>query len=282
MKIIDTYNDIFNSYNDGVFDKKLWDNYAADAYKGLKETVENDYYGRLSHDYEQEILSILNNLFRNADKAEKAHDSFLKATENLGDKIYSIFLVDLDVTVILYLGLGNGAGWATNINGQKAVLIGIEKVVELGWYGESDMASLIYHELGHIYHFLFEHKNLLFTKRNKSIRQLYREGIAMVFEQTLCGDDNFFHQDIYGWLAWCKENEYIIKTEYLKRLKRKKSVQDFFGDWCSFIDHSDTGYYLGAVFIRHLMKKYTLEEICKMKLNNVYKEFCGFAELTSN
>lgn len=90
MKIIDTYSDILNLYNDGVFDKKLWDNYATDAYKSLKETVENDYYGRLSHDYEQEISSVLNNLFRNTDNAEKAHKTAHILTLNLSINFTSV------------------------------------------------------------------------------------------------------------------------------------------------------------------------------------------------
>ena len=102
----------------------------------------------------------------------------------------------------------------------------------------------------------------------------------MAFEQTLCGNENRFHQDVDGWLNWCRKNEKLIKAEYLKRLKNNESVQDFFGDWRSFMGHSDVGYYLGTVFIRTLMKKYSLQQIASMKLNTVYKEFIKFAELS--
>lgn len=274
MKIIDTYNDIFKSYENGVFNKALWDNYAVSAFQGLKEKIEQD-FSRLT-DYKDKIYKILNNMPKNIESAEMAHQSFINTTNNLSDEIKNKFNVDLDVTIILYLGLGNAAGWATTINNQKVVLIGLEKIVELGWCSESDMQALIYHELGHIYHSFFEHKELFMNKRKQAVQQLYREGIAMVFEQTLCDDVNRYHQNANGWLDWCIDNDKLIKSEYLKRIRNKKSVQDFFGDWCSFKGHSDVGYYLGTAFIRFLMNDYSLQEIVSMKLNIVLEHFYKF------
>lgn len=275
MKIIDTYNDIYKSYENGVFNKTLWDNYAVSAFPGLKEKIEQD-FSRLA-DYKDKIYEILNGIPKNIEAAETAHQSFLNATKNLSDKITNHFNVDLDVTIILYLGLGNAAGWATTINKQKVVLVGLEKIVELDWCSERDMQDLIYHELGHIYHSLFEQKELFMNKRKQAAQQLYREGIAMVFEQTLCDDVSRYHQNTNGWLDWCKENESLIKTQYLKRMENKESVQNFFGDWCSFMEHSDVGYYLGTVFVRFLMKDYSLQEIASMKLSIVLKHFYNFA-----
>lgn len=276
MKIIDTYGDILKSYENGVFKKELWDSYAISAFPGLKEKVEQD-FSRLT-DYKDKIYGILNNVPTNIKSAEATHQSFINATKNLSEKIKNKFNVDLDVAIILYLGLGNAAGWATTIKNQKVVLIGLEKIVELGWCSENDMRALIYHELGHIYHFLFEHKELIISKRKESVRQLYREGIAMVFEQILCDDANRYHQNADGWLDWCKKNNRLIKAEYLKRLKSNESVQDFFGDWCRFMEHSDVGYYLGTEFVRFLMKDFSLREIASMKLSVVLKHFYRFAK----
>ena len=275
LKIIDTYNDIYKSYENGVFNKTLWDNYAVSAFPGLKGKIEQD-FSRLA-DYKDKIYEILNGIPKNIEAAETAHQSFLNATKNLSDKIANHFNVDLDVTIILYLGLGNAAGWATTINKQKVVLVGLEKIVELDWCSERDMQDLIYHELGHIYHSLFEHKELFMNKRKQAAQQLYREGIAMVFEQTLCDDISRYHQNTNGWLDWCKENESLIKTQYLKRMENRESVQNFFGDWCSFMEHSDVGYYLGTAFVRFLMKDYSLQEIASMKLSVVLKHFYNFA-----
>lgn len=38
-----------------------------------------------------------------------------------------------DAVVILYHGLGNGAGWVTTYKDETAIYLGIEKIVELGW-----------------------------------------------------------------------------------------------------------------------------------------------------
>lgn len=40
MKIIDTYDSIFNVYRDDAFSRKLWENYAKNIYSGLKEKIE--------------------------------------------------------------------------------------------------------------------------------------------------------------------------------------------------------------------------------------------------
>lgn len=279
MKIIDAYNSAFNVYKDGVFSKDLWDNYAENVFSGLKEKVEKDYYDCLADksEYNEIILPVLNGIYVNKESAEKAHNSFLEATKNLPERIKQKFNIDLDVTVILYLGLCNAAGWATSIEDNKVILLGLEKIVELEWCSKEDMAGLIYHELGHIYHSLFEKKKLIYSKKERSVQQLYREGVAMVFEQTVCDDENFFHQNKNDWLDWCQNNEDLIKKEYLKRLNHNSSIQDFFGDWCSFMNYSDVGYYLGAVFVRDMMKDYSLEQIAKMSIKNVTKQFYKFA-----
>jgi len=280
MKITDSYDNIFTVFDSGNFNKEKWRTYAESTHTGLREKIEEDYHQRISTSAKNndKISSVINDVWIKRNLAETTHLSFLQAVKNLSENIKNHFNTELDVTIILYLGLCNAAGWATEINGKKVILIGIEKVIELNWCSESDMIGLIYHELGHIYHSLFEKKKLIYTQRGKSVRQLYREGIAMIFEQTLCGDDYFYHQNKNGWLKWCQDNEKRIKKEFLKRIENKKSVQDFFGDWCSFMGHSDIGYYLGTRFIRYLMKTHTFEETAQMKISEIVKQFYNFAD----
>lgn len=273
MKIIDTYNGIFSAYRNGQFNLELWEKYADSIPLNLKQKVKSDY---LRNDFDNLGLPVLNSLPDKTELLTQVHNSFLKVTENLSQRIMDKFGVDLDVTIVLYLGLCNAAGWATKIDGKNTVLLGIEKIVELEWCDESNMIALIYHELGHIWHFLYEPKVLMPTKKYKAMRQLFREGIAMTFEQTLCNDFNLFHQNINGWLDWCTENETAIKAEYLRRVDNHESVQDFFGDWCSYNGHSDVGYFLGNRFILYLLKEYSLQEIAGFKRNHIYKEFCKY------
>lgn len=102
----------------------------------------------------------------------------------------------------------------------------------------------------------------------------------MVCEQMLCGDDEFYHQNKNGWLDWCKKNENEIKKEYLRRLDEKESVQDFFGDWCSYKGHSDVGYYLGCQFVKYLMKVNSLKEIAGFNYSEVNRKFLEYASQT--
>ncbi|MDU5651742.1 MAG: hypothetical protein E6038_11695, partial [Clostridium perfringens] len=67
----------------------------------------------------------------------------------------------------------------------------------------------------------------------KALFQLYSEGVAMLFEQLLCGDENYYHQNQEGWIDWCENNLIELKREYLIRITNSESVQDFFGDWNS-------------------------------------------------
>ena len=112
---------------------------------------------------------------------------------------------ELEIDIVLYVGLCNGAGWVTNINGRDVILLGIEKILELNWYDEDSMRGLIYHELGHVYQMQYgvlEQES--FDHRKNFVWQLFVEGIAMYFEQVLVGDKNYFHQDAEGWKQWCE------------------------------------------------------------------------------
>lgn len=191
------------------------------------------------------------NVILNKEAAALTNTSFITVTKQLNQNISQLFESDIELDIILYLGLCNGAGWATTLDGRDAVLLGIEKIIELNWQNEDDMQALIFHEIGHIWHkthgILYPHTH---SNGERSLVQLYQEGIAMVCEQILCQDDNRYHQDKNGWLAWCVTNKSEIKCEFLKRIKDNKSTQDFFGDWCK----PDAGVYgnIGSCIFLHL------------------------------
>ena len=88
----------------------------------------------------------------NRDAALAANDSFVAVTDKLAENIGRLFENGVETDIILYLGLCNGAGWATSLDGRDAVLLGIEKIIELNWQDESAMQALIFHEIGHIWH----------------------------------------------------------------------------------------------------------------------------------
>ena len=272
MKIINTCDKIKSVFADG-FSIDLWRKYAEEISQELPSKCEND---AKEYDFNKDVLPVLEAAL-NEEKIDFVSGNFQKVIDTLNDNLSKLFDTEPDIKIILYLGLCNGAGWATTLDGKDTVLLGIEKIIELDWGDETNIRALILHEIGHLWHKMNGHLYISdFTKRRKAVQQLYQEGVAMVCEQILCGAE-FYHQDKDGWLSWCLENENDIKREYLRRLDEKEQVQDFFGDWCSYKGHSDVGYFLGCRFVRHLMNSYSLKEIANMKYRAVNKAFSKFA-----
>jgi uncharacterized protein YjaZ len=254
----------------GVFDMDLWEEYANRISSGLPEKFKHD---SSDYNFENDIIPVMKLVMSSRAKLESIHNSFLKATKNLSEKIKNVFGVELKANIILYLGLCNGAGWATELKKKPVVLLGIEKIIELDWCDYKSMASLIYHELGHIWH-----DEAGGFQGEEKIAQLYREGIATYFEQLIAGDFNYYRQNKNDWSDWCCENLPALKTEYLRRLNTNESTREFFGDWHNYQGYCDVGYYIGCEFVKWLSQKYSLTELAKLDSNTVYKEFQNFAE----
>lgn len=275
MRIINTFDKIPGCFKNSAFDLDAWRVYARAISPELGEKCERD---SREYDFNNDVLPVVNNVLLNRDAAIAANDSFVAVTDKLASNIERLFENGVETDIILYLGLCNGAGWATALDGRDAVLLGIEKIIELNWQDESAMQALIFHEIGHIWHKTYG--NLYPEARSEgenSPAQLYQEGLAMVCEHILCQDDRYYHQNQNGWLDWCKENEAEIKREYLRRVDKNISTQDFFGDWCSYKNHSDVGYYLGCEFVKYLQRQYSLVDIASLNVNQLYNHFKEFA-----
>ena len=131
-------------------------------------------------DFDKDIKPIVSNVILNKEAAALTNTSFITVTKQLNQNISQLFESDIELDIILYLGLCNGAGWATTLDGRDAVLLGIEKIIELNWQNEDDMQALIFHEIGHIWHkthgILYPHTH---SNGERSLVQLYQEGIGM-------------------------------------------------------------------------------------------------------
>ncbi len=273
MRVINTCDKIKTLFSNG-FDISVWRKYADEMSKELPSKCEND---AKNYDFNKAVLPVIEAAL-NTDKIDLVSKNFQIVVDTLNANLSKLFDTEPDINIILYLGLCNGAGWATTLDGKNTVLLGIEKIIELDWGDETNMRALILHEIGHLWHKMNGKLYIPdFTKRREAVQQLYQEGVAMVCEQMLC-DNEFYHQDKNGWLDWCYKNEQKIKEEYLRRLDEKESVQDFFGDWCSYEGHSDVGYFLGCRFVRYLMESRTLKEIANMNYYKINKEFITFAK----
>ncbi len=270
MRVVDTYNEIISLFSQKEFSLSLWRKYANSISLSLGQKVEND---ASSYDLDKQVVPVINYAISNVSKLEETHNSFVNATQQLKDRFIKVFKSDLDVDIILYLGLCNGAGWATSLDGKKTVLLGIEKIIELNWCDLQSMSSLIYHELGHIWHDMVGNLYLTTDKQSeKSIWQLYQEGVAMYCEQLLCNNFSFYHQNNDGWLNWCTKNKEALFFEYIRRVEDGESTQVFFGDWCNYQGYSDIGYYLGCELVKSLLNKYSLNEIANLSIETITYE----------
>lgn len=217
LHIMNTCGQIENLFDHGVFAYDKWKKYmnaiCPEAAAMLHETVKK-YLNTGNYTFDKDFLPVLNAVYRNPE-LELLQKSFSAVTDDLNSKIIERFGKELSADLILYLGLGCSAGKVMEMNHRPVILLGIEKILELRWYTRNAMYGLVYHELGHAYH--TQHGKLDQTtddNRLSWVWQLFTEGIAMYFEQTLVGDPDFFHQDTNGWKTWCDVHFEQLPTFY--------------------------------------------------------------------
>ena len=278
MKIINTINDIFDIYSSGSFDINKWNNYINRinsklwqlCVQNMNEAINT---GQVS--FKKDYLPILNNVINQKEKLDELQKNFIKVTESLEDNILKKFNKTIDVEIVLYLGLCNGAGWVVEIENKVYCLLGIEKILELNWYDMNSLYGLIYHELGHIYQKQYGVLEREFdNNKHHFLWQLFTEGIAMYFEQTLIADYEYYHQDKNDWKAWCDNHIKQIILDFSNDLNLMTfDNQRYFGDWVYYHNHSDVGYYLGTKFIQYICKQYVFDEILSFNIDIVEKLF---------
>ncbi len=282
IKIIDTFSQIDSLFDHGTFNLKTWKEYINSIYDNASNIFEDDlkeYLDSGNYVYENDILPIINTVHGHS-SLETLHTSFTNATYNLNERIIHCFGHELDIDIVLYIGLCNAAGWVTSINGRDVILLGVEKILELNWTDEDSMHGLIYHELGHVYHKQYGIFNQYSDNSSWNfIWQLFTEGIAMYFEQILMNDLNYYHQNINGWLNWCDHHFQKILADFQSDLPMMTKInQRYFGDWVNYCGRGDVGYYLGAKFVQSLCGKYSFEQLIKAKIDDIGQDFFRFAE----
>ena len=286
INIIDTLSQIDAVFDNGIFNMEKWEAYINSIYDNSADIFKNDLKECLTgsdYTFEKDILPVINAVHGCQD-LETLHASFNKATKNLNERIINCFGQELDIDIVLYIGLCNAAGWVTRINGRNVILLGIEKILELKWYDEDAMYGLIYHELGHVYHKQYGtfYQNSDDSNRN-FVWQLFAEGIAMYFEQVLINDFDYYHQNRNGWLNWCDNHfNQILEDFYADLPTMTRCNQKYFGDWVNYCGRGDVGYYLGTRFVQYLCKTYCFEQLIKIKQDDIYQEFLIFYNKNCN
>lgn len=266
IRIIDTFPQMGALCQGPGFDRKAWEHYIDTTLPGLRSSLTHRLEKTLATGkvgWETHYLPVLNTAWRDKAGQERLHQSFLAATANLEEKVLAAFGRCPEVDIILYLGLCGSAGHATLYRDRPAVLLGLEKILELHWEAPRSLQGLVYHELGHLYQAQFGTLDRpTETPRQAFLWQLFTEGIAMYFEQMVADDPTFYQQDTNGWLSWCDAHFEQIRADFNADLPTMTfASQRWFGDWVRYENHGDVGYYLGCRFVRFALAKIPFDDL---------------------
>lgn len=225
-------------------------------------TKQQDDYAAQGEDWRQVAMEkVFPLLAERLPSMREAHERLRPLSQSVFDQAQERLGFDLDVTILIYVGIGCGAGWVTTYAGQPAILMGLENIAEEGWTDAETLAGLLAHEIGHVVHFYWMEEN------GRAIgegpwHQLYVEGVAQYMEHLVLGRDTW-HM-IGGssdWLTWCEAHLSWLADEFLRVVAAGESVRPFFGSWFDIRGYKQTGYFLGCELIHRLAARLSLHEI---------------------
>ena len=190
--------------------------------------------------------------------------------------------LDFDVLFVVYVGIGCGAGWATRYDKRPAVLLGLENIAEEKWHTKRRLAGLISHEVGHLTHMGWRNEWKVFEEASEDpIFRLYSEGFAQRCEHLILGGETWHMARGREWVTWCERHEGWLAREFLKRIGMKASVRDFFGSWLAIRGKSQTGYFLGHGFVRHLERTHGLRKAALLGVDKIRRLGTSYLESIS-
>lgn len=172
--------------------------------------------------------------------------------------------MDFPVTFVIHVGIGCGAGWATNYRGRPAVLFGLENATDDDWVDPSSAVALVEHELAHLVHARWRRDARVAgpTKRGGPWWQLYEEGFATRCELMLNKPGNYRSAGRgVDWLRWCEKNRSRLAARFLRSVRTREPTRRFFGSWYNVDGHIETGYYLGSEVVREWRLRSSLKVI---------------------
>lgn len=189
----------------------------------------------------------------------KARRNLLKLCPTICSKAEQILGFQTDGYLVIYVGIGCGAGWVTTFRDRYSILFGLENIAECGWSDPDAITGLVSHELGHVLHYNLRLQN---GKQlgSEAWWQLYTEGFAQYCEDLMNASSHQETEDS-DWLGWCRHNKKRLAADFIKATDEGKPVNMFFGSWFEIEGHSETGYFLGHEVIKALAETMSVREI---------------------
>ncbi len=273
--VIDTYDD-FRACLNSISGKDVksiheaWEAYMSKYPELLKLQLES--YEGLGVDWrslaEERVFPKLPDLLP---LMEEAYHNLEAVIPRAYGRLRAFWGLDPDVLFVIYVGIGCGAGWATEYAGHYAVLLGLESIAELGWHDPGSLEGLVLHELSHIVHmYLRGETPREFEEAEKDpLFLLYSEGFAMRCEHLMLGEERWRIASHSSWLELCRKNAPLLAAEYLRRVREGLPVNDFYGSWLSVQGISQVGYYLGHEVVRLLERELSLRELATLGLDEI-------------
>jgi hypothetical protein len=274
--VIDTFQDFLtywaNSSSKDVDEQmRLWQISYMEKYPELlRKQVKN--YEEMNVNWQETAKKILQQIPKSLRLMQEARDNILQIYKPTYSKATKRLGLDFNVTFVLYVGIGCGAGWATTYNKQPSVLLGLENIAHEKWHRKYKLRGLISHEMGHLAHMQWRKEWKTFEKAEENpLFRLYSEGFAQNCEHVILGKETWHMKSSSEWLSWCEQHRGWLANEFLRRLEKQASVKDFFGSWFSIQGKKQTGYFLGHAFIRHLENTHSLRQIALFNPKKVNK-----------
>ena len=172
--------------------------------------------------------------------------------------------------VVLYVGIGCGAGWATRYQERPACLMGLEMIAQSNWHTPDHLEGLLAHELGHLLHMAWRDEWETFAQAEKDpLFLLYSEGFAQRCEGHILGQPSWHMVRDEAWLDWCQENLGWLAGEFLSRVQESRPVQGFFGSWFEIRGRRQTGYFLGHAWVQDMERDQDLHQVALLPMDEV-------------
>lgn len=201
---------------------------------------------------------------------QSARENILQIYEPIYSAAVERLNLDFGITLVIYVGIGCGAGWATRYDNQPAILLGLENIAEEKWHTKPKLKGLISHEIGHLAHMKWRNEWKSFEKScDDPLFRLYVEGFATRSEQLILREESWHMAPSKVWLSWCRRHKSWLAREFFARLENRASVNDFFGSWLSIQGKKQTGYFLGHTFICELEKIYACRSMALLDFKTV-------------